>query len=109
MNKETLRMQMLAGIITEGQYKEMLNEEMKFIDAATMKNGGNEDLDPSKLKPGDIIAKNKQYKDKTELEAYAGKFNSVDADGNVIWTEKDGTRSGWPHIEDLVLVKNLNW
>ena len=26
MNKETLRMQMLAGIITEGQYKSMLNE-----------------------------------------------------------------------------------
>ena len=27
MNKETLRMQMLAGIITQGQYKEKLNEE----------------------------------------------------------------------------------
>jgi hypothetical protein len=26
MNKEQLRMQMLAGIITEGQYKKMLNE-----------------------------------------------------------------------------------
>jgi hypothetical protein len=26
MNKETIRMQMLAGIITEGQYKEKLNE-----------------------------------------------------------------------------------
>ena len=26
MNKETLRMQMLAGIITEGQYKNQLNE-----------------------------------------------------------------------------------
>jgi len=26
MNKETLRMQMLAGIITESQYKDMLNE-----------------------------------------------------------------------------------
>jgi hypothetical protein len=28
INKETLRMQMLAGIITEGQYKAKLNEEM---------------------------------------------------------------------------------
>ena len=27
MNKETLRMQMLAGVITEGQYKEKLTEE----------------------------------------------------------------------------------
>ncbi len=26
MNKETLRMQMLAGVITEGQYKQKLNE-----------------------------------------------------------------------------------
>ena len=29
MNKEILRMQMLAGIITEGQYKAKLNENMK--------------------------------------------------------------------------------
>jgi hypothetical protein len=29
MNKETLRMQMLAGIITEGQYKAKLNENEK--------------------------------------------------------------------------------
>jgi len=28
MNKEQLRMQMLAGIITEGQYKAKLNEDM---------------------------------------------------------------------------------
>lgn len=30
MNKEQLRMQMLAGIITENQYKEMLNEEISI-------------------------------------------------------------------------------
>ena len=29
MNKETLRMQMLAGIITEGQYKAKLNENIE--------------------------------------------------------------------------------
>ena len=28
MNKETLRMQMLAGVITESQYKERLNENI---------------------------------------------------------------------------------
>jgi hypothetical protein len=32
MTKETLRMQMLAGIITEGQYKEKLNEEKSWDD-----------------------------------------------------------------------------
>ena len=30
MNKETLRMQMLAGIITEGQYKKLL-EDMEMV------------------------------------------------------------------------------
>ena len=32
MDKETLRMQMLAGIITEGQYKNMLNENTKHTE-----------------------------------------------------------------------------
>ena len=32
MNKETLRIQMLSGIITEGQYKSMLNED-ESVDA----------------------------------------------------------------------------
>jgi hypothetical protein len=33
MNKETLRMQMLAGVITEGQYKSRLNETFNpFLD-----------------------------------------------------------------------------
>ena len=30
-NKETLRMQMLAGVITEGQYKKMLNENISDL------------------------------------------------------------------------------
>ena len=37
MNKETLRMQMLAGILTEGQYKEKLFEE-ESIDSETAEN-----------------------------------------------------------------------
>jgi len=32
MTNETLRMQMLAGIITEGQYKNMLNENTKYTE-----------------------------------------------------------------------------
>ena len=32
MNKETLRMQMLAGVITESEYKAKLNEEIKTTD-----------------------------------------------------------------------------
>ncbi len=35
MNKETLRMQMLAGIITEGQYKEEMDEVTDFPPMST--------------------------------------------------------------------------
>jgi hypothetical protein len=34
MTKEQLRMQMLAGIITEGQYKEKLNENESLVTEA---------------------------------------------------------------------------
>jgi hypothetical protein len=54
MNKETLRMQMLAGIITEGQYKAKLNEnrdyiiyddgDEPYIDASEFIYGGLEDI-----------------------------------------------------------------
>jgi hypothetical protein len=36
MTQEQLRMQMLAGIITEGQYKEMLDENLKTIAVAAL-------------------------------------------------------------------------
>jgi hypothetical protein len=35
MNKETLRMQMLAGVITEGQYKKEMNEVTDFPPMST--------------------------------------------------------------------------
>jgi hypothetical protein len=49
VNKETLRMQMLAGIITEGQYKEMLNEEniADFL---------NQNMDEITSKLGDVFS-----------------------------------------------------
>ena len=34
MTQEQLRMQMLAGIITEGQYKTKLNEEKNYIESS---------------------------------------------------------------------------
>ena len=65
MNKEQLRMQMLAGIITEGQYKAILNESKfkiigpnadKLLDAISFINGGGEKSpfrDVARLKPLD--------------------------------------------------------
>ena len=108
MNKETLRMQMLAGIITESQYKTKLNEENTFIDAATMKKGGDGGIDLDQLKPGTIIAKNKTYLSKEELRDDAGEFIGI-KDGEIVWKQKDGKEVSWKYPEDLVLVKNLPW
>ena len=50
MNKETLRMQMLAGVITESQYKQKLNE-------ITTNDGGKEPINESLIGiAGTIIA-----------------------------------------------------
>ena len=65
MTQEQLRMQMLAGIITESQYKEMLNENKfeiigsdadELLDAISFINGGKEKSpfrDVARLKPLD--------------------------------------------------------
>jgi hypothetical protein len=36
MNKETLRMQMLAGVITEGEYAAIINKEIEEADKASL-------------------------------------------------------------------------
>ena len=96
----------LRKYLTEGR---LLKEEMKTLDAETMEISGTEPLDASKLKPGMIMALNKHYSNKAELEDQAGKYTTTDVDGNVKWVRKDGKQSGHPYIEDLVLVKNLTW
>ena len=69
MTQEQLRMQMLAGIITEGQYKAMLNESKfkiigsnadKLLDAISFINGGEKKSpfrDVARLKPLDTSPK----------------------------------------------------
>ena len=69
MTQEQLRMQMLAGIITEGQYKAMLNESKfeiigsdadKLLDAISFINGGEKKSpfrDGPRLKPLDTSPK----------------------------------------------------
>ena len=51
MTKEQLRMQMLAGIITEGQYKVKLNEINSQIDPNNPPNK----IDPNNLPKGVIL------------------------------------------------------
>ena len=69
MNKEQLRMQMLAGIITEGQYKAILNENKfeiigsdagKLLKTISFINGGEKKSpfrDVARLKPLDTSPK----------------------------------------------------
>jgi hypothetical protein len=69
MTQEQLRMQMLAGIITEGQYKAMLNESKfkivgpntdELLDAISFINGGGKKSpfrDVARLKPLDTTPK----------------------------------------------------
>jgi hypothetical protein len=57
MNKETLRMQMLAGIITEGQYKETLNEEEgKHIVADYSTDGGTPEVKFARVLADNVMA-----------------------------------------------------
>ena len=99
---------MLAGIITESQYKEKLNEgQLKTLDASTMKVTGDQDITPGALKKGMIIAKNKSYKNKEELKPYAGEFTRIDSDNNIFWKTPDGKETGWSEPSDLVIVTNL--
>ena len=108
MTNEQLRMQMLAGIITESQYKLQLNEgQVKTLDASTMKITGDQDITPGALKKGMIIAKNKSYSNKEELKDYAGEFTRIDADNNIFWKTPDGKETGWSEPSDLVIVTNL--
>ena len=103
---EAKRFQKLAGLITESQ----LNEGIKTIDANSrdFKVEGNEYLKLTDLKPGVIIAKNKSYSDKAELEGEAGEFEKVEND-YIHWKTKNGGKKSWnaSYIDDLVLVKNL--
>jgi len=104
LSEEFLRMQKLAGILTESQ----LNEGIKTIDANSrdFKVEGNEALKPTDLKPGVMISTIQSFGDKAELEEYAGKFDRIE--GNYIyWKTKSGKEKSWSHIEDLALVKNL--
>jgi hypothetical protein len=97
MNKETLRMQMLAGVITESQYKQKLNEAFNpFLDTeegAYMREyiddvvkdsmGGPEDLDLDYRSDFDIafdLALTRLQNDHPELD-----FDAIEANKSSFW------------------------
>ena len=89
----------------------MLNEELKFIDATDpirLQKGGDQHLKLSDLVPGKtVIALNKHYSNKAELEDEAGTFIEVDENDYIRWKTKDGKEKVWSYIEDIAIIKNF--
>jgi len=88
----------------------MVNEELKFIDATdpVRNKGGDQHLKLSDLVPGKtVIALNKHYSNKAELEDEAGTFIEVDENDYIHWKTKDGKDKVWKYFEDLAIIKNL--
>jgi hypothetical protein len=113
MNKETLRMQMLAGIITEGQYKAKLNENMEDWGRGKDDNGNSEEDYIQKPSLADFGYDKKAYTDYME-EKFPGEpldlqegddiFNQIDQEiiipdqdsnyANGTTDDEDGTNYG---------------
>ena len=88
----------------------MLNEELKFIDAndPARNKGGDENLKLSDLQPGKtVIALNKHYSNRAELENEAGTFIEVDENDYIRWKTKGGKEMVWKYIDDIAIVTNL--
>lgn len=101
MNKEQLRMQMLAGIITEGQYKAKLNE------ALIGGNTGGGDTIPHKFKWGTELIlpeTDETGENLTGVVRIITKYNAIEAYKEKIDNEIEET--GWEEAgtpkEDLV-------
>jgi hypothetical protein len=62
MDKETLRMQMLAGIITEGQYKTKLNENIQVGNTVDI---GDTEMGPAKIL---LVTDYESYSDEIDRE-----------------------------------------
>lgn len=91
MNKEQLRMQMLAGIITEDQYKVKSEKSKKSL---------------SENEPSDDSLNEGAYKDsfKKWLEATIDHVNQADKKGKLTWSHKEELVSWiddvWFYIEN---------
>jgi hypothetical protein len=112
-NKQTMENFNLKKFLTENKLttnSRMINEELKFIDAndPAQKKGGNENLKITDLQPGKtVIALNKHYSNREELEHEAGTFVEVDEEGYIRWKTKSGKEKVWKYIDDIAIVTNL--
>jgi len=105
---ETTRKQKISEGVRNLAGKQIIKEEVKYMDAndSRLIAKGDESIDIKTLKLGDVIAPNRHYRDREELENEAGQFTGV-KNGYVTWKTKNGKVKEWNYPEDLVLVKNL--
>ena len=112
-NTNTMENFNLKKFLTENKLttnSRMINEELKFIDAndPARNKGGDQHLKLSDLVPGKtVIALNKHYSNREELEDEAGTFVEVDENDYIRWKTKSGQEKVWRYIEDIAIVTNL--
>lgn len=110
MNKEQLRMQMLAGIITEGQYKAKLNEIKSQIDPNNPPNK----IDPNNLPQNVILFDFLPHMKKQPVYRHISSQIDWDLDGNLLGKtsgeDKISSNDKNPSVNDdlLDLVNLLN-
>jgi len=99
MNKEKLRMSLLAGLITEGEYKTKLNENFQPLETGDTVNTGDSDMGSGEILLISDYASHKEEIDrsirntgwemldtpKEELTWYKVELES----GDVIWYDED--------------------
>jgi hypothetical protein len=107
MTQEQLRMQMLAGIITEGQYKTMLNEDSRT-------NNLIEFIDFSETNETDT---GQRYSSSTDFELklkgddtiYTGTFNYSSLSDSINWSEEPSSNKiDIDELEDYITLSYFN-
>jgi hypothetical protein len=107
--KDIIRMNQLAGIITEGQAKKMmaiLNENVSSIDFKTLKKVDGDEIKATDLKVGETrVAGNMSYGSKEELQQETGVVSKIEGD-KVTFDLSNGTKKAMA-LADLLLVTNF--
>jgi hypothetical protein len=109
--KDIIRMNQLAGIITEGQAKKImavLNENVRSIDFKTLKKVDGDILKATDIKVGETrVAANMFYgrDDKELLQQETGVVSKIVGD-KVTFDLSNGDQRAW-NLADLLLVTNF--
>ena len=107
--KDIIRMNQLAGIITESQAKKMmavLNEAIRSIDFKTLKKVDGDEIKATDLKVGETrVAGNMSYGSAEGLQQQTGVVSKIEGD-KVTFDLSNGNQKAMA-LADLLLVTNF--